>query len=99
MSSIDKYVRTEARKYNPDVEVEHVMGRLIGKVNGKTVFNIADRHGFLNEDERSIIRESMNRFEAERLEKERIERLRIEAEKKSSNKTNGANRKFCYAKN
>ena len=84
MSSIDKYVRTEARKYNPNVEVEHVMGRLIGKVNGKVVFNLADRYGYLNEHERSIIQESMNRYEEERLEKERQERLRIEAEKRAA---------------
>ena len=84
MSSIDKYVRTEARKYNPNVEVEHVMGRLVGKVNGKVVFNLADRYGYLNDRERSIIQESMNRYEEERLEKERQERLRIEAEKKAA---------------
>ena len=84
MSSIDKYVRTEARKYNPNVEVEHVMGRLVGKVNGKVVFNLADRYGYLNEHERSIIQESMNRYEEERLEKERQERLRIEAEKRAA---------------
>ena len=70
MSSIDKYVAGEARKYNPDVKVEHIDGRLVGKINGREVFSIADRYGYLNKEEESIIKSSMLRYEEE--EKERI---------------------------
>ena len=73
MSSIDKYVAGEARKYNPDVKVEHIDGRLVGKINGREVFSIADRYGYLNKEEESIIKSSMLRYEEEEKERIRIE--------------------------
>ena len=74
MSSIDKYVAGEARKYNPDVVVEHINGRLVGKINGREIFSIADRYGYLNKEEESIIKSSMLRFEEEEKERIRIEK-------------------------
>ena len=59
MSSIDKYVANEARKYDPSVKVSKIAGRIIGKIDGRVVFNIADRYGYLNASEEAKIREGI----------------------------------------
>jgi len=77
MSSIDKYVVSEAKKYNSNVQVVNSNGYITGTLNGTVVFRIADRHGFLNSSEESIIREAMQNYERrERERREREERLR-----------------------
>ena len=82
MSSIDKYVIGEARECNPNVRVEKICGRITGYIGTKKVFDIADRYGYLSEDERSIIRESIRAYDEERLERERREQARLENERK-----------------
>ncbi len=81
MSSIDKYVENEARRYNSNVSVRTSGGYIIGTLNGSEIFRIADRYGYLNENERSIIRNSVTNYEAQRREAERLERERLERER------------------
>lgn len=82
MSSIDKYVIGEARECNPNVRVVKVCGRITGYIGMKKVFDIADRHGYLSENERTIIRESICAYDEERLERERRKQARLENERK-----------------
>ena len=78
MSSIDKYVVSEAKKYNSNVQVVNRDGYITGTLNGTVVFRIADRHGFLNDSERNKIRETMQSYERrERERREQEERLRL----------------------
>lgn len=78
MSSIDKYVIGEARKYDPRVRVTHEGGNLVGRVDGKVVFSIADRYGYLSNSERDAIRTSFDLFEEQEKERRRVERERAE---------------------
>ncbi len=84
MSSIDKYVVGEARRYNPNVSVSTYNGRIVGSVNGTVVFDIADRYGYLSDSERSIIRNAMHEYDLERQERERRERERLERERQNA---------------
>lgn len=78
MSSIDKYVASEAKKYDPAVKVTNVGGRIIGRLNGQVVFNIADRYGYLNASEAAKIRQGIEQYKrdieemARRVEEERL---------------------------
>lgn len=81
MSSIDKYVEGEARKYNPNVQVTNRNGRITARIDGKIVFEIADRYGYLDDEEKSIISRSMYAYDYERIERERRERERLENER------------------
>lgn len=92
MSSIDKYVETEAESCDPRVRVRTEGGRIRGYIDGELVFDINDRVGYLSENERRIIRESVARYqadEARRREEERRrrieeERRRLEAERQAA---------------
>ncbi len=86
MSSIDKYVEGEARACNPNVRVIKVLGRIQGYIGRHKVFDIADRYGYLNDREASIIRESIRAYEEEQRERERREALRIENERLAARK-------------
>ena len=81
MSSIDKYVEGEARACNPNVRVEKRFGRIVGYIGKSKVFDIADRYGYLNDKERTIIRESIRAYEEEQHERERREQVRLENER------------------
>ena len=89
MSSIDKYVATSAKEYNPKVHVYKSGGKIIGTINGHTVFSLRDRIGYLSSDEERVIRTSIEKYERneqemkerERLERERLERERLERER------------------
>ena len=89
MSSIDKYVATSAKEYNPKVHVYKSGGKIIGTINGHTVFSLRDRVGYLSSDEERVIRTSIEKYERneqemkerERLERERLERERLERER------------------
>ena len=78
MSSIEKYVSGEGRKYDPRVRVTHEGGNLVGRVDGKVVFSIADRYGYLSNSERDAIRTSFDLFEEQEKERRRAERERAE---------------------
>lgn len=84
MSSIDKYVEGEARAYNPNIRVEKRSGRIVGYIGRSMVFDIADRYGYLNAEERTIIRDSISTYEEEQRERERRERVRLENERVSA---------------
>ena len=81
MSSIDKGVRRVAKDIDPRVVVTNVFGRITGTINGRVVFSIADRYGYVDSRESKIIADGINAFneaeeenrkrEAERLENER----------------------------
>lgn len=75
MSSIDKYVESTAKGLDSRVSVQNCGGQLVGKINGKVVFSIADRYGFLSPDESRIINTSIQQFHAE--ERQRLEQARI----------------------
>ena len=77
MSSIDKYVANEARKYDPSVKVSKIAGRIIGKIDGRVVFNIADRYGYLNASEEAKIREGIEGYKRD----EESMRLMLEQER------------------
>ncbi len=84
MSSIDKYVEGEARACNPNVRVETRCGRIVGYIGNTKVFDIADRYGYLNDKERSIIRNSIRAYEEENQERIRREQVRLENERISA---------------
>ncbi|MGN0813406.1 MAG: hypothetical protein ACI4MQ_07860 [Candidatus Coproplasma sp.] len=81
MSSIDKYVEGEARSINPNVRVEKIGSHIYGYMNGTRIFSIADRYGYLDDTERSTIRDAIKAYEAEQAERERRERIRLENER------------------
>ncbi len=84
MSSIDKYVEGEARSYNPRVHVYKRLGQIVGEIDGRTVFSIADRYGYLNDSERNIIHSSIMEYEEEERERQRREQERLENERKAT---------------
>ena len=81
MSSIDKYVEGEARSINPRIVVRNENGSINGYIDGRRVFSIADRYGYLNDSERRIIKNSLNQYEEEEKERIRLEAIRIENER------------------
>lgn len=81
MSSIDKYVEGEARSINPRIVVKNEHGSINGYIDGRKVFSIADRYGYLNDSERRIIKNSLNQYEEEEKERIRLEAIRIENER------------------
>lgn len=77
MSSIDKYVVTEAKKYDSRVQVENSNGYITGRINGEVVFRIQDRYGYLNDSEEAKIRSAMTNYQnQERIRREQEERMR-----------------------
>ena len=81
MSSIDKFVEGEARKCNPNVRVVNSGGRIRGYIGDVTVFDIPDRHGYINSEETRLVRNGIRAYEEEQKEAEKRERARIEAER------------------
>ena len=81
MSSIDKYVISEARACNPQVRVVNAGGRIRGYIGMTKVFDMADRHGYLNDTERSIIQNGIHAYEVRAEEERRREEQRLEAER------------------
>lgn len=78
MSSIDKDVISEARKYNSRVRVSNENGYITGTIDGTVVFRIADRYGYINDSERAKIQTAMQEYERlERQRREQEERHRI----------------------
>jgi len=77
MSSIDKYVESEARSCNPHVRVVNIGGRIKGYIVTTKVFDIADRYGYLDASESKMIHDGIAAYEeSQRLERERRERER-----------------------
>ncbi len=83
MSSIDKYVVSEAHEYSPNVDVRTEYGRIVGYIGNKKIFDIADRYGYLNEKERTIIRESIQAYEKEDEEQKRRIAVQLENQRKA----------------
>lgn len=81
MSSIDKYVESEARECNPNVRVRNEFGRIKGYIGNTKVFDIADRYGYLNESEKSIIQQGIRAYELQDEEYRRREAMRLENER------------------
>jgi len=73
MSSIDKYILSEAKRYNPNVEIEKSRGFIKGKLNGTVLFKIADRYGYINSAESEQIREAMRGYELKQEESQSTE--------------------------
>lgn len=98
MSSIDKYVEEHAQNLDRRVRVTNSGGRIVGRINGQVVFNVADRYGYLNDNERAIIQRGVNNYlvqereeaarraeeEARRRREEEERRRRLEAERQSA---------------
>ena len=89
MSSIDKYVEEAAKNVDSRVKVTNSGGRIIGRINGQVVFNIADRYGYLHDDEKQTVQNGVRRYlrqeqnaEEERRRREEEERRRREEEER-----------------
>lgn len=83
MSSIDKYVIQEAKRQNPNVQVVNSAGRIVGRINGQVVFNIADRYGYLSSSESLAIQSGIKAYElAQERERQRLEAERLERERR-----------------
>ena len=87
MSSIDKDVITFAKNIDSRVRVTNSGGRIVGRINGQVVFDIADRYGYMNDNEKSRVRQAMNTFlyeesEEGRRRREEEERRRREEEER-----------------
>ncbi len=92
MSSIDKGVISVANKIDSRVRVTNANGRIVGRINGQVVFDIADRYGYLHDDEAERVRNGINaylynenaerRMEEERRRREEEARRRAEEERR-----------------
>ena len=84
MSSIDKYVEDYAKNIDRRVQVTNSNGMITGRINGRVVFSVPDRYGYLNDSERASVSRQMNSYlnqeSAQRAEEER--RRREEAERR-----------------
>ena len=78
MSSIDKGVEAVVRETGRNVQVVHRGNYIVGIINGEEVFRIADRYGYIHEDEREAVRSGIYRYEQRR---QREEALRIARER------------------
>lgn len=91
MSSIDKYVISEAHNCDYRVRVTNSRGRIRGYIGNELIFDIADRHGYLSDSERRTIHQSINEYkrneerirEEERRRRLEEERRRLEAERQA----------------
>lgn len=92
MSSIDKNVRTEALKLDSRVSVTTADNRITGRINGRVVFSIADRYGYINDSEIREIKRGIDAYKAEE------ERQRIEAENRRKSAREELKRELNNAK-
>ena len=74
MSSIDKYVEEHAQGLDRRVRVTNRNGHIVGKIDGRVVFDVADRYGYLNDSERRQIERGVNAYLAEEAEERRRRR-------------------------
>jgi len=84
MSSIDKGVRRVAKDIDPRVVVTNVFGRITGTINGRVVFSIADRYGYVDSRESKIIADGINAFNEAEEENRRREAERLENERRAA---------------
>lgn len=63
MSSIDKYVEQCAKSINSRTQVRHEGEYLVGRIDGQEVFRMRDRYGYINDDEKSIVRQGLQHYE------------------------------------
>ena len=74
MSSIDKDCITHAQRIDSRVRVTNSGGRIIGRINGQVVFNIADRYGYANDSEKREIERGVRAYLADEAEERRRRR-------------------------
>ena len=83
MSSIDKYVIQEAQSIDPRVTVVNLFGRIKGYIGGVKVFDIADRHGYIDSYESAEIANGIREYHINQARIEEEERRRrIEEERR-----------------
>lgn len=94
MSSIDKGVEQVVSQLGRNVRVERRGNTIVGIMNGEVIFSMADRWGYINEEEKAIIRNGIRRYDEEqrrrkeeaaaerRAREEAIRRAREEAERR-----------------
>lgn len=83
MSSIDKYVEDYAKNIDRRVQVTNANGMITGRINGRIVFSVPDRYGYLNDSEKASVSRQMNQFfSQERAAREAEERRRREEEER-----------------
>lgn len=72
MSSIDKGVRTVAQGIDPRVTVVNDNGWIKGYINGRVIFTIKDRYGYVNAQEEATVLAGINAYrEAQEAERRR----------------------------
>ena len=62
MSSIDKFVKNVACGLDRRVRVINSFGRIKGYIGTVKVFDIADRHGYIDSDEREAVEEGIRYY-------------------------------------
>lgn len=90
MSSIDKFVKDVACGLDHRVRVINSFGRIKGYIGTVKVFDIADRHGYIDSDEREAVEEGIRYYhlnearlrEEEARRRAEEERRRIEEERR-----------------
>lgn len=86
MSSIDKGVENLVSGMGKNIRVSKEGNMIIGHINGERVFSIADRYGYLNEDERKRIIGQINQYEQRKRQAEenrrRAEEMAREAQRR-----------------
>lgn len=85
MSSIDKYVEEAGREIDQRVRVHHSGNQLVGTINGREVFRLPDRYGFLHDDEKQLVQNAVRRYlvnDAEERRRREEERRRQEEERR-----------------
>ena len=79
MSSIDKGVEQVVNRLGRNVKVVKRGNTIYGIMNGEVIFSLADRYGYINEREESIIRNGIRRYD----EEERVRRQRVQEEQRA----------------
>lgn len=95
MSSIDKGVERVVHEMGRNIRVERRGNVIYGFSNGEIVFSLADRYGYINEEEKKTVRRQIASYDSRKnierlreLERIRLEKLRKEAINEVKNNVN-----------
>lgn len=97
MSSIDKGVENLVSGMGKNIRVSKQGNMIVGYINGERVFSIADRYGYLKDDEKNSIIKQINQYERKKRQAEesrrRAEEMRREAERQRQEARNAEMRR------
>ena len=106
MSSIDKGVERVVHEMGRNIRVERRGNTIYGYSNGEVVFTLADRYGWINQEESESVKRQIRAFDSKKsreraleLERQRIENLRKQAVASLKNAINSKRSEINEQKN